>query len=276
MRLFAAAFFVATQNDQLHVHAYPLYLYIACTVCHYTLRCCCCCSAQVFEINVREDLSTFCPSVQGSFTHMRSTWFSTPSSSSHILLFSCCLIYLGWNGIDFDHLEKIKRLQGIKREEKGGKNYLMFLCVLKLSRYYACFSSLVAHKFFCVFFDHIYKLTRSYVDSKICHFHNEFCQCLMIVFAYRQITILLLQTHVICGNLICFLSSVNHIYFQSHRRRGLEWTPFFHHIYLHGHKPNETSSIIFISYPFYHLSGENKFVFFIFQAFLNTHNFHAT
>ena len=34
--------------------------------------------------------------------------------------------------------------------------------------------------------------------------------------------ILLLQTHVICGNLICFLSAVNHIYFQSHRGRGLE------------------------------------------------------
>ena len=41
MRLFPAAFFVATQNDQLHVYAYPLYLYIACTVCHYILRCFC-------------------------------------------------------------------------------------------------------------------------------------------------------------------------------------------------------------------------------------------
>ena len=39
MRLIPAAFFVATQNDQLHVYAYPLYLYIACTVCHYILRC---------------------------------------------------------------------------------------------------------------------------------------------------------------------------------------------------------------------------------------------
>ena len=142
--------------------------------------------------------------------------------------------------------------------------------MLKLSRYYACFSSLVAHKFFCVFFDHIYKLTKSYVDSKILVATqiNYTLSCL--------IPILLLQTHVICGNLICFLSAVNHIYFQSHRGRSLEWTPFFHHIYLHGHKPNETSSIIFISYPFYHLSGEKKFVFFIFQAFLNTHNFHAT
>ena len=101
---------------------------------------------------------------------------------------------------------------------------------------------------------------------------------IIFITIYRRISlkpILLLQTHVICGNLICFLSAVNHIYFQSHRGRDLEWTPFFHHIYLHGHKPNETSSIIFISYPFYHLSGEKKFVFFIFQAFLNTHNFHA-
>ena len=76
--------------------------------------------------------------------------------------------------MDFDHLEKIKRLQGIKREEKGGKNHLMFF-VLKLSRYYACFSSLVAHKFFCVFLYYICKLTKSYVDSKV-FFHNKFIQ----------------------------------------------------------------------------------------------------
>ena len=31
----------------------------------------------------------------------------------------------------------------------------------------------VAHKFFWVFFDHIYKLTKSYVDSKIFQYNNE-------------------------------------------------------------------------------------------------------
>ena len=164
--------------------------------------------------------------------------------------------------MDFDHLEKIKRLQGIKREEKEEKIIWCF-CVLKLSRYYACFSSFVAHKLFCVFFDHIYKLIKSYVDSKIFYFHNVlpiYCRLCSLIH------ILSLQTHVICGNLICFLSAVNHIYFQSHRGRSLEWTPFFHHIYLHGHKPNETSSIIFISYPFYHLSGEKEIRIFHFSS----------